>query len=369
VGLNLLSSSHFGRADYANTGWSYDWVMGGLAVSLLVGGAISPRVGRAIARYSGRVVLAGGSFLIAIGLTLMSMAATVPIYLAAWAIVGLGMGAGLYDAALSTPGSLYGDTARRSITSVTLFGGFASTVCWPFTAWLFPNVGWRDACVTYAAIHVVGAVLYLLLLPSVRSRANGQQLPRGSLRLITSEKLLFALLMGVLTISAAILSLMGSQLITLLLASGIGLSKSVALGMIIGPAAVGARVVERLLGERHHPIWTMVASALLVACGATLFLMGAQAFAPAIAVYAAGNGIGSIAKGTLPLALFGPARYPLIMGALGLPILFAMSLAPYAGAWSFQIGGVTALLSLLAVLAASNVVLVIALYVLAKRSK
>ena len=64
------------------------------------------------------------------------------------------MGAGLYDAAFSTLGSIYGKDARSAITWVTLFGGFASTVCWPLSALLVEQLGWRGACFAYAAIQL-----------------------------------------------------------------------------------------------------------------------------------------------------------------------------------------------------------------------
>ena len=143
-----------------------------------------------------------------------------------------------------------------------------------------------------------------------------------------------------------------------------GLSQAVALGMIIGPAAVGARFIEMLAGSHYHPIWTMVASAVMVCCGVSLFFVGAGAFAAAIGLYAAGNGIGSIAKGTLPMALFGPARYPLLMGKLALPILCAMSLSPYLGALCLQLGGVRATLAVVCAIAAANVMLVGVLFAL-----
>ena len=173
---------------------------------------------------------------------------------------------------------------------------------------------------------------------------------------------MFALVRSCFTLGAAILSLVGSQLITLLTGSGLSLAAAVGLGMIIGPAAVGARTIETLAGARYHPIWTMVGSVTLVACGAMLFFAGPVAFAAAIALYAAGNGIGSIAKGTLPLALFGPARYPALAGLIARPVLVAMSLSPYVGAWSFQAGGVAATLTLFAGLAATNVALVATLF-------
>jgi hypothetical protein len=277
------------------------------------------------------------------------------------------MGAALYDAAFATLGALYGRSARSAITSVTLFGGFASTVCWPLSAFLMAHVGWRGACLAYAAMHIaLGFTLAPFVLPERRpdpSGATGEGAP-VSANLKGGERTLFLVLAAVLTIAAAILSLVGSQLITLLLASGLDLSKAVALGMLIGPSAVGARFIESLVGVRYHPIWTMAASATLVGCGALLFLVGPVAFGPAIAIYAAGNGIGSIAKGTLPLALFGPSRYPALAGKIGLPVMFAMSLAPYVGALTLQRVGAGATLSLLLGLAATNVALVGILFAL-----
>ena len=137
-----------------DTGWPYAWVIGGVSLGLLVAGLASVRVGRAIEEYGGRRVLAAGAVLLAAGLALMAAAPSVPVYLAAWLVLGLGMGAGLYDAAFSTLGRLYGAGARGAITALTLWGGFASTVCWPLSAWLVEGVGWRGACLAYAGLHL-----------------------------------------------------------------------------------------------------------------------------------------------------------------------------------------------------------------------
>ena len=177
----------------------------------------------------------------------------------------------------------------------------------------------------------------------------------------------FAILASVLTMGAAILSMMGTHLVTLMQARGLDLTAAVALGMLIGPAAVTARFVETLAGSHYHPIWTMTASVGLVALGACLFLTDNSLFAIAIILYASGNGIGSIAKGTLPLALFGPERYPALVGRLALPIMVAMALAPYLGAVAFERGGAQWTFLLLLALALSNVALVAVLWRLSRR--
>jgi predicted MFS family arabinose efflux permease len=351
-----------------DTGWPYQWVMAGVCIGLFVAGVVSPRVGRAINAHGGRPVLAAGAAVLAIGLALIGSAQNFVWYLAGWTVLGVGMGAGLYDAAFASLGVIYGKNARSAITAVTLFGGFASTVCWPISAYLVEHFGWRATCFVYAGVYLgIALPLYLILPARGAAAATGASATTRTLHLKGDEPTVFAVLAAVLTIAAAILATMGAHLVTLLQARGVDLAEAVALGMIIGPAAVGARFIEMLAGKRYHPIWTMIASAVLVALGMSLFFMGRSVFALAIALYAAGNGIGSIAKGTLPLALFGPERYPVLMGRLGLPILVAMALAPFIGAVAYQHAGAAGTFVMIAGMAGTNVVLVGALWLLSRR--
>ena len=87
-----------------DTGWTYARVVAGISVALFAGGLVSPRVGRFISSHGGRPVLAIGALQIAAGLVALGTARSYPVYLAAWAVIGAGMGAGLYDAAFSTLG-------------------------------------------------------------------------------------------------------------------------------------------------------------------------------------------------------------------------------------------------------------------------
>ena len=253
-----------------------------------------------------------------------------------------------------------GSQSRDVITSITLFGGFASTVCWPLSAYLVEHFGWRGACFSYAAIQIAIALpIYLECLP--RTSAASATTQPAQVRLERHEVRIFVILAVIITIGSAILSMMGILLLPLLQARGFDLSISVAIGMIVGPSQVGARLVEMLAGRRYSPIWTMVASVILIALAAAMLLAGFSLVAITIALYGAGNGIGSIARGTVPLALFGPERFPVLMGRLARPPMIAMAVCPFIGGLVFQYGGVSWTLVLLAALALTNVFLVIAL--------
>jgi hypothetical protein len=343
-----------------DTGWSLDWVMAGVSIGLLVAGTVSPRVGRAIGKNGGGLILAIGPVFLGTGLLLLGTAQNLLWYLCAWLVIGTGMGAGLYDAAFATLGSIYGKDSRAAITSLTLFGGFASTVCWPLSAYLVERLGWRDTCFVYAAIQIGFALpLHLLVVPRHtfigQSHSGARTLSANAL--LQDETPIFCVLACVLTIGASILSIMGTHLLPLLQARGIDLAIAVSLGTLVGPSQVGARLIEMLAGRHYHPIWTMIASTVLVAIGTSWLFISTSAVAVAIIFYGTGNGIGSVARGTLPLALFGPERYATLMGRLAFPILLSMALSPYLAALAFKAGGATFTLALLFGLGAINVIL------------
>jgi hypothetical protein len=141
-------------------------------------------------------------------------------------------------------------------------------------------------------------------------------------------------------------------------ARGVDYAVAVSLGALFGPAQVGARVVERLFGSRYHPIWTMIVSCGLMALGLLLLLGQFPLLLPVIVLYAAGYGIFWIGRGTLPLALFGPQRFPRLMGKLAFPSLIVQALAPSAGAWLIETSGPNATIGVLTGLALVNVVLI-----------
>lgn len=154
-GTSFYFPAVFAEPIVRDTGWSLGFVVGGTSLGLLVAGLISPKVGWLIGRHGGRPVLVASSLFYAAGLIVVGLAPALPIYLLAWALIGVGMGTGLYDAVFASLGRLYGSAARGPITNLTLFGGFSSTVCWPLSAFMIEHTGWRSACLIYAGLHIV----------------------------------------------------------------------------------------------------------------------------------------------------------------------------------------------------------------------
>lgn len=347
-----------------DTGWPLPAIVGGLALGLLVAGAVSPLVGRTIDRHGGRSVLSAASLLFAAGLAALAAAPSLPFYLAAWLLLGLAMGAGLYDAAFATLGRIYGESARRAITLLTLIAGFASTLCWPLTAWLDSTFGWRGACLAYAGLQLAVALpLHAWALPRRPAGLVPQALGTSASSAPMAQPRLYLLLAATITLAAAITALVAVHLLTILQGRGLSLAAAVGLGALIGPAQVSARASEILLGRHRHPIWTLVAATVLVAAGIGLLTLSFPLPAVALLAFGAGAGIHSIARGTVPLALFGAAGYPTLMGRLARPSLVAQAVAPVLGALLLQWTGPGGTLATLLAAAAADLVLALALVV------
>ncbi len=357
-----------------DTGWSLGWLFGALSVGLVASGLVSPRVGRLIHHRGGRPVLAAAAVLMALGQVGLWAAPNLAAFVAAWVVIGLGMGAGLYDPAFSTLGRLYGEAARPAITKVTLFGGFASTVCWPLTAVLEAWVGWRGACLAYAVLHL--AVVLPLYLAAIPREAPAPTAPAGGGPagarpgdLPPGQRFAFNLLAVVFTLAYAVMTVIAVHLLTLLQARGLDLAAAVALGALVGPAQVGGRLLEMAFGRGTHPIWTLAVSSGVVALGAILLLVAPGWVAAAIILYGIGSGLRSIVRGTVPLVLFGREGYAILMGRLAVPTLLATAAAPMLGVWALGALGVEGTLLALALAGVLNLVLVAPLLPLALRAR
>ncbi|HEV2678340.1 MAG TPA: MFS transporter [Aliidongia sp.] len=322
-----------------DTGWAPTWTVGALSIGLLISGLVSPIVGRLIERHGGRPVLAVSAVLIAAGLAVLAAAPNLQTFIAGWIVIGLGMGAGLYDAVFSALGRLYGDGARSAISQVTLFGGFASSVSWPAGTYLVAHVGWRQTCLVFAAVDLVLLLpLYLVGLPR-ETRAVCISEPSASavpIPIPARSRLKFYLLATSLTLASVAMAIISVHLLTLLRLFGVGAVVAVTLGTLLGPLQVGGRALEMSIGRNLHPVFSMIASTVLVAIGLALLFGDTTLIAIGIVILGVGSGIRSIVRGTLPLALFGREGYATLMGKLAVPTLLAQAAAPSAGAWLLE---------------------------------
>jgi len=307
-------------------------VFAAFSVALVVAALLGPHAGAAIDRHGGRPVLMASSLVFAAGLAGLALAPGVPALFAAWMLLGVGMGSGLYEAAFAALVRLHGTQSRGGITGITLIAGFASTVGWPLSAWLEARWGWRGACLAWAALHLLLGLPLNAALPRVARLAPAADAPGapGAAPAAPPGLRATALLSFVFAATWFISTAMAAHLPALLQALGMSLAGAVAIGALIGPAQVGARLLEFGVLRRVHPLLSARLAAALHPLGAlALALAGAPAAALFGVLHGAGNGILTIAKGTLPLVLFGPQGYGQRQGLLMVPARIAQALAPW----------------------------------------
>jgi len=306
-------------------------VFAAFSVALLVSAALGPHAGRAIDRWGGRFVLAGTNVVFAVGLAALALAQGPGGLFLAWAVLGIGMGSGLYEAAFAALVRLYGTGSRGAITGITLIAGFASTVGWPLSALLESHFGWRGACLGWAALHLVVGIPLNLSLPRAGPPPVAPAAASGSAPASRQATQRAAILLAVAFAATWFISTaMAAHLPRLLQACGVTLAVAVGIGALIGPAQVAGRLLEFGWLRRIHPMLSARLAALLHPLGAlVLGVFGGPAAAVFAILHGAGNGILTIAKGTLPLVLFGPAGYGHRQGWLMVPARIAQALAPW----------------------------------------
>ena len=311
----------------ASIGVRSSWVFAAFSGALLIAAFAGPAVGRVIDRRGGRGVLVVSNLVLASGLIALS-AANGPVTLfAAWAVLGVGMSLGLYDAGFAALTALYGRDARGPITGITLFAGFASTVSWPLTTILNETLAWRETLLVWAAINLAVALPLNLLLPA---STGAMPLSRGSRHTVgwRPYKEMF-LLAFVFAAAWFVTGAMAAHLPGLLERAGATPGQAIAAAALVGPAQVAARLVEFFLLHRAHPLVSARVAALLHPTGAAIFaVVGAPAAMAFVIFYGAGNGLLTIARGTVPLAVFGPHGYGERTGLLGAPARAAQAFAP-----------------------------------------
>ena len=310
-------------------GISSNWVFAAFSASLVISALLGPRIGRQIDHTGGRQVLCGSNLILAAGLVLLACAHSISVLAIAWLLLGLGMGLGLYDAAFAALGQIYGNNARRSITGITLLAGFASTVGWPLTAWGLDTIGWRETCLAWAAAHIlIGLPLNLFFLPggSHAKTATGPAIKPH----IPIDRTMVLLAFTFAT-AWSVTGAMAAHLPRILEANGASTVQAIAAGALIGPAQVFARIIEAGFPSRYHPLISTRLACMTHPIGAAIMMASGGTAAGVFALFhGAGNGILTIARGTLPLAIFGPENFGYRLGLIGAPSRMAQAIAPLA---------------------------------------
>lgn len=322
----------------ADTGWARSLVFFGFTLALLAMGAVSTAVGRAIDRFGARVVMGIGTVLVSAGLVALSRVQSEAAYLAAWVFLGIGMRLVLYDAAFAALVQIVPSRGRRAISYLTLFGAFASTVFWVVGHFLNEAVGWRQTLVLFALINLAVCLplnWYGLARREPAASAEEASRPAASLdgpplggRARTVAMVLFALVMS---INAFVFGVITVQLVPLLEAAGLATAAAVWVASLKGFAQFGGRVVEIVFASNLRAI-SVARIAVAVLAAAFAILLAARGSLYAVVAFTllmgASQGVITIVRGALPLALFGRERYGALLGVLATPILIVNAASP-----------------------------------------
>lgn len=309
-------------------GMSRAAILGAFSCALLISGFCAPRVGKHIDRHGGRGILVASCAISALGMLLLATAQGPATWYAAWLVLGVGMSLGLYDVAFATVGCLLGRNATPVITGITLLAGFASTIFWPIGAKLVPALGWQTTLLCYAAVQL------LLNMPMVIAFVPAG-LPRETAPTTTPHppqpvrRLAYACLATFFTLRWFITSSIAVFILPLLQSLGATLDSAILVSALIGPGQVAGRLAEWALKDRTNLLTRARLAAFLSPISLLTLLLGGPIAAPLFALlYGMSNGILTINRGSLPMAIFGPAGYASLLGWLAVPVLLAQASAP-----------------------------------------
>jgi hypothetical protein len=310
-------------------GMSRALALGAFSCALLINGICAPRVGRHIDHHGGRGILVAGCAISALGLVALGMAHGAVGWYAGWLVIGAGMSLGLYDVAFATIGGLLGREAGPAITGVTLIAGFASTIFWPIGAMLVRATDWQTTLLIYAAVQLaLNLPLVLTLVPAGGARLEAPK-AAGEAAGGQVRRTAFACLSSFFTMRSFVTTSVAVFILPVLQSLGMGLQQAILVSALIGPGQVFGRVLEWLLKDRVSLLARARLAAFVSPLSLLVLLLGGPFAGVAFAVlYGISNGIMTINRGTLPMAVFGPAGYASMLGWIAMPVLLSQAGAP-----------------------------------------
>lgn len=322
----------------AETGWTLTTVFLGFSVALLVMSCVSTWVGRLIDRLGARAVMTSGTLMVSAGLLALSQVRDPVSYWAVWAVLGLGMRCCLYDAAFAALVQVAPTRGRTAISYLTLYGAYASTVFWVIGHYLNEAYGWRGTLMVFAALNLV-VCLPLNWVGLSRRETAGETATaapkstspdgpvlQGRRRVVGLS--LFALIMSLNGFVFGVISL---QLVPLLEAAGLAGATAVWVASLKGHGQCAGRLVEIVCG-RNLKAMTIARLALGgVPVALLLLVLASGALWQLVAftvLLGASQGVITIVRGAVPLALFGAQGYGAVLGLIATPILLVNAFSP-----------------------------------------
>ena len=326
-----------------DTGWSRGFVFHGFTVALLAMGIVSNAVGRAIDRRGGRAVMTLGTVLVSIGLFALSHTRSEPVYLVVWAFLGLGMRLCLYDAAFAALVQVAPSRGRQAISYLTLFGAFASSVFWVVGHALEEQLGWRQTLVVFALINLVICLpLHWFGLarrePERRAGSAGDAAtsPGGPPLEGTTRSIAIALFALIMSLNGFVFGVISVQLVPLLEAAGLATAAAVWVASLKGVAQFGGRIVEIVFARNLRAITVGRIAIGILPPALALLLVGTKSLPMVVAftlLMGASQGVITIVRGAVPLALFGARGYGAVLGLIATPVLVVNAASPTVFAW------------------------------------
>lgn len=306
-----------------------------MSVAMVVTPLVAGRYGRWVDAHGGKGVLLLSNVIFAAGLCFLALARDGLTITLAILVIGLGMAIGMYGTPFAILVALYGEAARRPIAGVAMFGGLGSTIGWPLTLHLEQTYGWRGACGGWALAHLALLPIAALIVPRVEGAGAGRGGDATGRPVVWDRRMIQ---MAVLFACSWFVSTsMSSHLPRLLAAFGLTPAKAAAVAGLAGIASVTVRFAEFTVLRRFRPLIATRVATLMHPMGAMGLLGLGERGASLMALgHGAGSGMLTVAKGILPLSLYGPSNYayrsallsrPAQIVQIGGPALYALALA------------------------------------------
>lgn len=350
-GTLYYSFALMAEAMRTDLGWSRTEIYGAATLGLTLAGLAAYPVGAAIDRGQGRTVMSLASVGAGLLLFAWSQVSNVFVFYAISAAIGCLQAATFYEPAFAVIARRLGSgNARRGITSLTLWGGFASTVFIPLIQFLIDAIGWRDALMVLGAINIVvcGGLYFFAIDPAkdhvVPVRQPHEAAPLAGRKAVAwamRRPVFWALMVALVGYEAAFAALT-FHLYPLLLERGLDTAGVVTVLAVIGPAQVAGRILIMVFAPNApiRRVGSMIVIAFpLAVVGFALAPPNVAIIAVIAAFYGAANGMITIVRGLMVPEMISKDAYGAINGALVAPMNIMLAVSPLAAAWIWSATG------------------------------